>query len=372
MSKLRKDIDVIVNYIVGERTGEVFGQSRYQKAIYTHLKDKVEFNVIDYRGLKFPLLSLAPKHLVYPRITRKKLQEGVVHIASHEQAHVLDAIGSKNSIVTVFDIFTMHMLGKNIRKEYGRLNYLLHKLDVPIWARALAKAEKIITISEFTKKEVVENLKYPSERVEATHLGVDSKAYRPIRDFKKPNCFKGKTILYSGTEDFRKNVPSLIKAFYKLKKKLPDVKMVKVGKPGCRLGRKKLLKLITKLGLNKDVTFVGYVPEDELPLFYNSADLFVFPSIYEGFGLPPLEAMACGLPVITSNASSLPEVVGDAGIMKDPHDIDGFANSMYEVLTNDGLREDMIKRGLKRAKSFSWEKTAMKTLRIYEEISRAR
>lgn len=363
---------MLVNYILGERTGEIFGQSRYQRSIYAHLKNKIDFNVIDYRGLKFPLLSLLPKHLVYPRIAKKKLQGGVVHIASHEQAHVLDAIGGENSVVTVFDIFTMYMLRKNISKEYGRLNYLLHRLDVPMWTRALAKAEKIITISEFTKKEVVINLKYPPERVEATHLGVDSKAFRPLRDFKKPNCFQGKTILYSGTEDFRKNVPSLIKAFYKLKKKLPDVKIVKVGRAGCRLGRKKLLKLITELGLNEDVTFVGYVPEDELPLFYNSADLFVFPSIYEGFGLPPLEAMACGLPVITSNASSLPEVVGDAGIMKDPYDIDGFADSMYGVLTNDGLREDMIKRGLKRAKSFSWEKTAMKTLRIYEEVFRAR
>ncbi len=359
---------ILVNYIVGERTDEIFGQSRYQKAIYTYLKDKVEFNVIDYRSLRFPLLFLIPKHLVYPRTIKKRLHEGIVHIASHEQAHVLNAMGNKNSIVTVFDIFPVYILRKDIRKEYGKLNYLLHKLDVPMWTRALRKAKKVIAISEFTKKEVVENLKYPSERVEVIHLGVNDK-YKLLRDFKKPDCFQGKTILYSGTEDFRKNVPSLIKVLYKLKKKLPDVKMVKVGRPKSRAGRRKLLELIAKLNLINDVTFVEYVPEYKLPLYYNSADLFVSMSIYEGFGLPQLEAMACGLPVITSNASSLPEVVGDAGIMKHPYDIDGFADAMYDVLTNDGLREDMVKKGLGRAKSFSWEKTAMETLKIYEEVA---
>ncbi|MBA7626717.1 Alpha-maltose-1-phosphate synthase [subsurface metagenome] len=95
--------------------------------------------------------------------------------------------------------------------------------------------------------------------------------------------------------------------------------------------------------------------------------MFVYPSLYEGFGLPPLEAMACGTPVITSNTSSLPEVVGDAGIMTDPYNVDGLANAMHEVLTNDGLSEDMIKKGLKRAKMFSWEKTAKETLKVYEE-----
>jgi glycosyltransferase involved in cell wall biosynthesis len=155
-------------------------------------------------------------------------------------------------------------------------------------------------------------------------------------------------------------VPTLIKAFYKLKKKLPDAKIVKVGRPGSRVGRKGLLKLIDNLELQNDITFIDYVPETELPRYYNSADLFVFPSAYEGFGLPPLEAMACGVPVIASNAASLPEVVGGACVMKNPQDVDGFAKAMYSVLTDDGLRENMIKKGLKRARLFSWQKTAEK------------
>lgn len=124
--------------------------------------------------------------------------------------------------------------------------------------------------------------------------------------------------------------------------------------------------------LQNDVIFTGYVLDGDLPALYNAADLFVYPSLYEDFGLPPLEAIACGTPVITSNTSSLPEVVGDAGIMVDPHDVDRLADAMYKVLTNDGLREDMIKKGLERAKMFGWEKCARETLEVYEEVYNGR
>lgn len=142
--------------------------------------------------------------------------------------------------------------------------------------------------------------------------------------------------------------------------------MLIVGKKGWKY--KSIFETVDILNLQKDVIFSDYVPDEYLTLLYNAADLFVYPSLYEGFGLPPLEAMACGTPVITSNTSSLPEVVGDAGVMIDPYDVDGLAKAMFEVLTNEGLREDMRKKGLKRAKLFSWEKTAKETLKIYEEV----
>jgi glycosyltransferase involved in cell wall biosynthesis len=360
---------MLVNYIVGERTGEIFGQSRYQKMIYELLKDKVSFNIISYRGLKFPIFSLVSKHLLYPRSVKRLVREGVTHIASHEQAHLLKNLGHANSLVTVFDLFPIYILTNKLRREYGWANYLLHRLDVPMWVAGLRKAKKMAAISNFTKSEIVRSLHYPSERVEVTHLGVDEK-YRPLRDFEKPSYFEGRVIMYSGTEEYRKNVPTLIKSFYKLKKRIPDVKIVKVGRPGSGVGRNSILRLIDELRLQKDVVFVDYVPEEKLPIFYNSSDLFVFPSIYEGFGFPPLEAMACGIPVISSNAASLPEVVGDAGIMINPHDIDGFADAMYKVLTDDGLRKEMVDRGLKRASLFSWDKTAERTLKIYEGIDK--
>jgi glycosyltransferase involved in cell wall biosynthesis len=154
-----------------------------------------------------------------------------------------------------------------------------------------------------------------------------------------------------------------IKAFYELKKKIPDVKMIQIG-----ADKGIFENLIQQLQLQKDMEFQGIITEKKLREFYNLADVFVFPSFYEGFGLPPLEAMACGCPVITSNAASLPEVVDNAGIMVDPLNIDGLAEAIYNVLTNDGLREDMIKKGLERAKMFTWERTARETYKVYEEV----
>jgi glycosyltransferase involved in cell wall biosynthesis len=132
--------------------------------------------------------------------------------------------------------------------------------------------------------------------------------------------------------------------------------------------REKLLKQIESLNLQKDVIFTGYVSESELAEIYNAVDLFVFPSLYEGFGMPPLEAMACGTPVITSNTSSLPEVVGDAAIVVNPHVADKLVEEMYQLLTDDGLKKEMIRKGLKRSKMFNWDESARKTLRVYKEL----
>jgi glycosyltransferase involved in cell wall biosynthesis len=360
---------VLVNYVVGEKIGEIYAQSRIQRMICTQLKNRVDFNIIHYPGLKYSLFPLIPKHLLYPIIVKKKMKTGIVHIASQDQAHVLNYINSRKSIVTVLDIYPVYVL-ENVRKEYGVLNYMLHSIGVPQWVKGLKKARRIIAISNFTKRELVEKFGHSPEKIDVIYLGVDRSKYRPLRSFEKPDCFRGgKTILYAGTEDFRKNVGTLVKAFHKLKKKLPNVKMVKIGRPRSKAGRKKLLSLISELNLKDDVVFIEYVPEEDLPLYYNSADLFVFPSLYEGFGLPPLEAMACGTPIVSSNASSLPEVVGEAGIMVDPLNVDAFTNAMYKILTNDGLRGDLIKKGLERAELFSWEKTADGVFNVYREVS---
>ncbi|WP_243685214.1 glycosyltransferase family 4 protein [Methanosarcina barkeri] len=145
-----------------------------------------------------------------------------------------------------------------------------------------------------------------------------------------------------------------------MKKKLPDIVLLKIGTPQVPGAREKLIELIEMLGIEKEVVFVGYVSENDLTKYYNAADLFVFPSLYEGFGLPPLEAMACGTPVITSNLTSLPEVVGDSAITIDPYDVNAFAEAMYNLLTDEKLREQMINKGLKRAQLFNWEKSAEK------------
>jgi glycosyltransferase involved in cell wall biosynthesis len=130
-----------------------------------------------------------------------------------------------------------------------------------------------------------------------------------------------------------------------------------------------IFERLEALGLRDRVRFVGYIDEEELPLWYAAATVFVFPSIYEGFGMPPLEAMACGTPVVTSNTSSLPEVVGDAGIMVDPHDAAALAAALAQLLNDADLRADLRTRGLQRAARFTWSTTAERTLRAYEDAA---
>ena len=129
-----------------------------------------------------------------------------------------------------------------------------------------------------------------------------------------------------------------------------------------------MVETVEKLGLKPRVHFTGFVEEEDLPALYNGADLFVFPSLYEGFGLPPLEAMACGTPVVTSNTSSLPEVVGDAAIMVDPYNVDAISEAMARVLNDPVLAEDLRQRGLLQAEQFSWQKMAEETIEVYKKV----
>jgi glycosyltransferase involved in cell wall biosynthesis len=230
----------------------------------------------------------------------------------------------------------------------------------------------VICDSISTKNDCIKLLKIPEKRLKVVPLSADEQ-YKPIKNKEQINDeLKLKYnidypfILFVGTLEKRKNVPTLIRSFYKLKKSKLNHKLVIVGGRGWKYT--KIFDLIEELNLQKDVIFTDYVSDEYLVKLYNAADLFVYPSLYEGFGLPPLEAMACGCPVITSNTSSLPEVVGDAGIMIDPNDVDSLTDSMLKILTDNELREDMIIKSLERASTFSWKKTARETWDAYEEV----
>jgi glycosyltransferase involved in cell wall biosynthesis len=173
-------------------------------------------------------------------------------------------------------------------------------------------------------------------------------------------------ILHIGTLNPRKNLDFLIKVFNRVHQVVPDVKLVITGKKGWHY--QSLFELVEKLGLQKDVIFTGYILDEEAPYLYNGASVYAFPSIYEGFGLPPLEAMSCGTPVVASNTSSIPEVVGDAGVLLSPHDSNGWTKALVEILKNPTKREKLGQMALVRAKQFSWKKTAEKTAQVYEEV----
>jgi len=238
---------------------------------------------------------------------------------------------------------------------------ILLKLDI----RGIKRASHIIAVSHSTKNDLIKYLKIPDNRISVVYNGVDHNIFKPydVKLVDKPY------ILYVGSERPRKNLGRLFQAFAKLKGDFPELKLVKIGAPG-RSGkyRSDVMRQLDSLGITREVIFAGHISELELAHYYSPAALLAYPSLYEGFGLPPLEAMACGCPVVTSNTSSLPEVVGKAGIMVDPHNTDSLAQAMRRVLTDSELSDNMIRKGLEQSKKFSWEKVAEQTLEVYNKV----
>jgi glycosyltransferase involved in cell wall biosynthesis len=174
-------------------------------------------------------------------------------------------------------------------------------------------------------------------------------------------------ILFIGTLEPRKNLLTLLEAYAQFKRQTDTGhKLVLAGAPGWFY--QPVLAAVEELELGTDVMFPGFVPDDELPLWYNAADVFVYPSLYEGFGLPPLEAMACGTPAIVSSASSLPEVVGDAALLASPHNPEEWAIALSSLCNDTSLRNALATRGPERARRFSWKRTARETVKVYRAV----
>ena len=237
--------------------------------------------------------------------------------------------------------------------------------------RTVGRAVAVIADSESTRTDLVEALGMTKDRVTVIHPGVGDEM-RPIDDhqvqaFRRSHGLPERMILFLGTLEPRKNLPALLEA-YAIMRTQPgfDHRLVIAGGKGWHY--EGIYAQVERLRLRGQVMFPGYVPQTELALWYNAADLFVYPSLYEGFGMPPLEAMACGIPVVVSNVSSLPEVVGDAGLAVDPHDAQGLAAAMLEVLHDRQLHQTLRKAGLARARRYPWKATAVKTARLYHQV----
>lgn len=284
----------------------------------------------------------------------------------HAMAFVAPILSSCPTVVTVLDLSFLRFPAafKTFKRVYLRS---MTRLSV-------RRAARVIAISESTRRDVIDLLGVPAERVTRVYCGVDP-SFRPLASdrvaaFRREKRLSDRFLLFLGTIEPRKNVVTLVQAFAALvasdPREMADVQLVLAGSQGWLADP--VYACVEELGLQDRVRFAGYVPEEEKALWYNAATCFCYPSLYEGFGLPPLEAMACGVPVVTSNVSSLPEVVGEDALTVNPLDGAALCEAMRRVLVDPDLRAQLAARGLARARQFSWLDAARQTADIYRWV----
>jgi glycosyltransferase involved in cell wall biosynthesis len=269
-------------------------------------------------------------------------------------------------------VLTVHDVSYRIFPEFfsPRVRLLLGLLVGPSVRRAAA----VITVSECARQDIIRFYRVSPRRVVVTPEAAGPQyTPQPVGEKERVRVLYSlpqRYVLAVGNVQPRKNLPRLIEAFGVLVQDSPDVDLIIAGRSAWR--GSEVEAVVTRLGLDERVRFTGYVPDTDLPALYSGATLFCYPSLYEGFGLPPLEAMACGTPVITSNVASLPEVVGDAGVMVDPTSVRDIAAALRRLLTNEEARREYQIKGLGRAAQFSWERTARLTRDVYDRVLRVR
>ncbi len=229
--------------------------------------------------------------------------------------------------------------------------------------RSIKRADRIITISEFSKNQIIKHFGVAPENIVIIPCAADSRKFCPVSDrdaVRRQVCprygIDGEYYLYLGNLEPRKNITRLIEAYGEAVKKRPDIPLLVIA-GGKGWLYEEIFSRVETLGLSDRVIFTGYVDDSDVPLLMNGAKAFCFPSLYEGFGMPPLEAMSCGVPVIVSNTSSLPEVTGECGISVDPYSVEAISDALIRM-TDDGFNAAQSSAGIERAKAFSWEKSA--------------
>lgn len=299
-----------------------------------------------------PLARIFWEQLLWP-IRARWAGCGLIHGA----AFSLPLASSIPSIVTIFDLSFIY---------YPEIYPRFRRVYLNVITRlACKKATRIITISESAKNDIVRLFHVDPARVTVIYPGLRKEFTRPaqhaIDDFCKRKKLPKRFVLHVGTLQPRKNLPLLLDAFAKIK--LPDVDLVFAGGKGWFF--EEVFAKVHELGLTDRVHFPGYVSDDELPLWYAAADLLVFPSVYEGFGMPIIEAMGCGTPVLASNASAIPEAVGDVGELFDPLNVSNLTESLQTLLENPSQLAKMRELGSLHAKKFSWAKAGEQTAKVY-------
>ncbi|MBN2383120.1 glycosyltransferase [bacterium] len=337
--------------------------TEHEFILFHHLS---EINHLELQNEKFfHIVDRSPKYSLREHLSLPIKMKQYDLDLYHSPHYVLPIIHNCPMIVTIHDVIHLlfpQYLPSRMAHTYAKMMMFL----------STKSAVKVISVSQSSKRDIVRYLNIAPEKIEVIYNAV-SDIFKPMDDPELKDQLSqkfgvtGDYLLYVGNLMPHKNLKRLIYAFYRLRRKLKiDIKLVIVGEgiPHYR----ELRILANDLGLKDKVIFLGFIAKKWLPILYNKAKVFVFPSQYEGFGLPPLEAMACGTPVVTSNTSSLPEVVSDAGLLIDPYNVEELIEAMELCITDEHLRQKLVTKGLERVKHFSWERTAQRTLQIYQEI----
>ena len=281
----------------------------------------------------------------------------------HATDHLLPKLSHARSVFTLHDTAYLRF-----PRYYLPRNRFYLRVMMP---RFLQRADRVIAVSEFTRRDAIRMYRLNPEKIEVIPEGVEAR-FKPDPDVTRVSAVRQRYslperfILNVGTIQPRKNLPTLLEAFAAARPRHPDVGLVIAGAKGWLY--EGFFERLRALGLERVVRVTGHVPDEDLPALFNAAEVFAYPSVFEGFGLPPLEAMASGVPVLCSNSSSLPEVVGDAGLLLPPRDVGAWASGLGRVLEDARLRAELRERGLVRARLFDWDTAAGKTLEVYRSV----
>jgi len=322
------------------------GVQNYTKYILESISDKLQLSVAKPK-VKNKYLSHLWSHFVLP------FKKGDVLFCPANMAPIFIP-KSKKLVLTIHDLAFL-----TYPKSFSKIFQIYYSLLIPY---NIKRADQIITISEASKKEIIDIFPQVKDKINIVVLGIDKK-YRIVKDLKKK-----RQILYVGSINERKNLIGTIESFERLPKEL-DYSLVIVGNFFDIFSlSEKTKEVLFRAKKNNKIIFKQGLDDNPLIVEYNVSRILIFPSFYEGFGLPPLEAMACGTPVITSNLSSMPEVCGDAALYVDPYNIEDITSKM-EILINDkNLQKELVSKGLDKVRNFTWRKSALEHIKIFKEL----
>ena len=294
----------------------------------------------------------------------------IYHLTSQNLASLLVSRRPRGRVVvTVHDIIPFMLRGD---AELSSYRTIADRIFDRLAMTGLKRADRIMSDSHYTKRCLIEQLGIPASRIDVVYLGIDHERFRP--SLAPPSLYQRyglamdrSYLLYTGSEDPRKNLITLLQALARVRRERPDVHLIKVGRAHFDQQRTRLTDLADELGVRPAIHFLDEVPEEDLVLLYSLADICVMPSLYEGFGFPVLEAMACGTPVVCARAASLPELAGDAALLFDPGPdaADALAAAIRDILEHPEHRQELRHRGRQQASRFRWSTCARQTLAVY-------